>query len=267
MFASVKYVLGENIRNFYRTAAIAKYELLADMRSSKLGLFWEFANPVISVFTYWFLFGYIYNRGSIDGVPYLPWMLGGMTVWFYIGLGITESCAAISGKVDIITKMKFPVSILPMTVVLKRLFKHLCHLCVTVLVLMIYGYYPSVHWLGLIYYCLCGTLFSFSLGMVLSVLNMLARDTKKLVSSCLRLIMYMSPILWNVNGLPQWIQTVASCNPIYYVIQGYRDCFFYHQGFGAYGWSMAWFWGITLLLFLVGSRMMYRYRGRFTDML
>lgn len=267
MFASVKYVLQENTRNFYRTISVVKYELLADMRSSKLGLFWNFANPAIQVFTYWFLFGYIFNRGGIDGIPYLPWMLGGMTVWFFMGPCITEGCAAISSKMDIITRMKFPISILPMTVVLKRLFHHLCHLCITVIVLAIFGYYPSVHWFGLLYYCLCGVLFSFSLAMVLSVLNMLARDTRKLVSSCMKLIMYMSPILWNVKGMPEWIQTVASCNPIYYVVQGYRDCFFYHQGFAAYSHSAAWYWGITAGLFVLGSYLMYKYKGKFMDML
>ena len=38
MFKSIKYVLHENVTNLFRIYSIAKYELLADMRDSKLGL-------------------------------------------------------------------------------------------------------------------------------------------------------------------------------------------------------------------------------------
>lgn len=57
MFRSVRYVLSENFRNLNRIFSISKYELLADMRDTRLGLFWNFANPVIQVLTYWLVFG------------------------------------------------------------------------------------------------------------------------------------------------------------------------------------------------------------------
>ena len=56
MLKSMKFVLKENLSNLYRIYSISKYELLADMRDSKLGLFWNFAHPTIQVLTYWFMF-------------------------------------------------------------------------------------------------------------------------------------------------------------------------------------------------------------------
>ena len=61
MFKGVSYVVRENVNNLYRIYSIAKYELLADMRDSKLGIFWNFANPVIQVATYWFVFGFVFK--------------------------------------------------------------------------------------------------------------------------------------------------------------------------------------------------------------
>ena len=49
MFKGVSYVVRENVNNLYRIYSIAKYELLADMRDSKLGIFWNFANPGCNV--------------------------------------------------------------------------------------------------------------------------------------------------------------------------------------------------------------------------
>ena len=57
MFKSARFVLKENFQNIFRIFSIAKYNILADMRESKLGWFWNFANPTIQVLTYWFVFG------------------------------------------------------------------------------------------------------------------------------------------------------------------------------------------------------------------
>lgn len=268
MFTSAKYVLNENYQNIHRIKSIAKYELLADMRESKLGVFWNFANPLIQVLTYWFVFGYVFSRKSADDIPYIIWMLGGMVVWFFISPCITDGCNAVYKKVGVITKMKFPVSILPMTVVLEKLFDHFCLMIIVVVIFFTQGYYPSIHWLGLIYYLFCAIIFSVSLSLTTSVLNMLARDTRKLILACMRLLLYLTPILWDINRVGHgMIYRIIRCNPIYYVVQGYRDCFFYHKGFLAYGWSMAWFWGITLALFFFGSYMMYKFKTRFIDLI
>ena len=267
MFEAIKYVILENIKNFYRTFSIARYEILAEIRDSKLGMFWNFASPSIQVFTFWFVFGYVYQKKEVGSIPYLLWMLGGMVVWFFINPCITEGCNAIYSKANIITRMKFPVSILPLTVVLKKLFDNMFLLGIAIVIFIANGYYPSIHWFGLIYYLICAILFAFSLSLTTSVLNMLARDVKKLITSCMRMLFYMTPILWEVSRLPDWLQKIVNCNPIYYIVLGFRDCFFFHRGIGAYTWSMAWFWGITLALFLTGSFMMYKFKTKFIDML
>ena len=136
MFKSIKYVLQENFHNLFRIYSISKYELLADMRDSKLGLFWNFANPAIQIITYYFVFGLIMNRKAVGKIPFIQWMLCGMVVWFFISPCITNGANAIYAKRNVITKMKFPVSILPATVILKELFNHLC-LMVVLLILFI----------------------------------------------------------------------------------------------------------------------------------
>ena len=62
MFKSIQYVIKENFSNLYRIFSISKYELLADMRDTKLGLFWNFASPAINLLTYWFVFGFVMER-------------------------------------------------------------------------------------------------------------------------------------------------------------------------------------------------------------
>ena len=116
--------------------------------------------------------------------------------------------------------------------ILKELFNHLCLLVIIVALIMMFGFLPSLHWLGLIYFMFCACAFSIALSMTTSVLNMLARDTRKLILACMRLLLYLTPILWshsNLEGRPL-LATLIKLNPIDYIIQGYRDCFFFHEG-------------------------------------
>jgi len=270
MLTSLKYVLKENFTNLFRIYSIAKYELLADMRDSKLGLFWNFANPTIQVLTYWFVFGVILpGRSEQDGISYICWLLGGMVVWFFISPCITNGCNAIYAKRDVITKMKFPVSILPATVALKELFNHVCLLLIVMILFVIFGFYPSIHWFGLIYYMFCAMVFAIALSMTTSVLNMLARDTRKLILACMRLILYLTPVLWSPHKLDHHptIRFLMNFNPIDYIVQGYRDCFFFHEGILAFKLQGLIFWGVTFFLLIVGSYMMYKFKHKFIDLL
>ena len=125
MFVSAGYVLKENIQNMYRIYSIAKYELLADMRDSKLGVFWNFANPIIQVMTYWFVFGYVFNRKDVDGIPYLIWMLGGMVVWFFISPCITDGCNVVFYIINLIIILKYYVWNMPIMIFLYNVFFNL----------------------------------------------------------------------------------------------------------------------------------------------
>ena len=271
MFKSIKYVLKENFHNLFRIYSISKYELLGDMRDSKLGLFWNFAHPLIQVLTYWFAFGIVFSKKDVTSygvtTPYIFWMMGGMVVWFFISPCITNGCNAVFSKVNVITKMKFPVSILPATVVMKELFNHFCLMIILVIIFLCGGIYPSLHWLTLIYYLLCAIVFSISLSLTTSVLNMLARDTRKLILACMRLLMYLTPILWDIKLLPHTLQVIMKLNPIYYLVCGYKDCFFFHEGILFYWKQMLVFWVWTIGLFWIGSVIMYKFRTKFMDLI
>ncbi|MCI5951286.1 MAG: ABC transporter permease [Anaerostipes sp.] len=269
MLKSVKYVLDENLNNLYRIYSIAKYELLSDMRESNLGLFWNFAHPLIQIVTYWFVFGLVFNRKDVDGIPFIQWMLGGMVVWFFINPCITKGCNAIYTKRNVVTKMKFPVSILPATVVLQELFNHLCILIIVVLFMMVQGRMPSIYWLELLYYMPCAFIFATSLSMLTSVLNMLARDVRKMILACMRMLLYLTPILWPIDRLKDYklITFIVKVNPIYYIVCGYRDAFFYHRGLWPYHKQMLAFWVITLVIFVIGSCMMFKFKRKIIDLI
>lgn len=266
------YVLKENIINFYRTISIAKYELLADMRESRLGLFWNIANPLIQLFTFWLVFGIGLRGGRAVGrISYLPWMLVGMTAWFFISPCITQGVNCIYNKRNIITKMKFPISILPATITFKELFNHLIMLGIILTLLIIRGHHPNIYWLWLIYYVFCAICLTISLSMLTSVLNMFTRDVKKLVLAFMRMLMYLTPILWTmekIEGSYPMLVTIMKANPLYYIVEGYRGSIFFNKNpLIDHPVQTLFFWGVVIILYLIGSNLMYKFKMKFIDML
>lgn len=272
MLKSVRYVLKENFSNLYRIFCIAKYELLADMRDSKFGLFWNFASPAIQVLTYWLIFGIAWHKKPIDNVSYLPWLVVGYSAWWFIQPCIQNGCNAVFSKTNVITKMKFPVSVLPATICAKEFFNHLCMLLIAIVTLFICGYYPTVHWLGLIYYSFCAFVFVEAVSLILSVLTMLWRDVKKLVTSLMRMLMYFSPVIWDCHfdsNVPfhNILNGLMKLNPVHYIINGYRDCVFYGKTLLDHPVQGLYFWVVVIVLFVLGCMLMYKFKRKFIDLI
>lgn len=267
MFKSIQYVLKENFTNLYRIFCIAKYELLADMRDSKFGLFWNFASPAIQVVTYYLVFGIGITRGKQQGIEYMPWVVVGFAAWWFISPCITQGCSAIFAKRNVITKMKFPVSILPATVCAKEFFNHLCMLAISFIVLLLFGYKPNIYWLNLFYYMICAFAFVEALALITSVLTMVTRDVKKLVTSLMRMLLYLSPVLWNTTYKYEILNILTKMNPVYYIVTGYRDSVFFHKAFWQHPVLGLYFWVFVLIMFIIGCSLMYRFKRKFIDML
>jgi hypothetical protein len=276
MFKSISYVIKENFSNVYRIFCIAKYELLSDMRDSKFGIFWNFASPAIQVFTYWLVFGIAWGRKAQTykgiTVEYLPWLVVAFSVWWYIRPCIVDGCSAVFSKTNVITRMKFPVSVLPATVCLKELFNHFVMLIITFVALILSGWYPNLNWLWIIYYMFCAFMLGEAISLVLSVLTMLWRDVKKFISSIMRMLMYFSPILWDCHFKPDVpfasiLNKLVKVNPVYYIIQGYRDAVFYGRNVFDHPAITLYFWCLVFAIFALGCFLMYTFKKKFIDMI
>ena len=112
--------------------------------------------------------------------------------------------------------------------------------------------------------------FCISLNMITSVLNMYTRDVKKLVNATMRMLLYMTPILWTMETMaiehPRLVM-LLKLNPLYYIVEGYRGCLFFKDIFWHHPTQTMYFWGLVLAMFTIGCILMYKFRSRFIDMM
>lgn len=272
--SSARTVIKEQIKYFYLIRRLSLYELKSANKNNYLGMAWELINPLIQVAIYWFVFGFgIRQREAVElvsglEVPFLQWMLVGIIIWFFFYQSTIQASKSIYSRLRMLSKMNFPMSVIPNFIIFSKFYIHLAMMSVTIVILVLTGYPINIYYLQLPYFILATFAFTYSLALITSTLSTIVRDVHMFLNATLRMILYLSPILWTISSLPEPIVLIMKLNPLHYLIEGYRAGFF---GLGWYfidQWEYTlYFWILTIILFVLGSNLHVKFRRHFIDFL
>lgn len=247
---------------------MAAFDYKLENKDTYLGRLWAFITPLIQIGTYWLVFGLgLRNGRDVDGYPYLAWMLIGLIPWFFISSCMVKGANAIYAKAGLIAKIKFPIATAPVSKVLQELYEFVIMLIIMFAILFCLGIRPDWCWLNLVYYIVYSIVFLVSLALITSVLTMVARDFYKLLNSIIRLLFYITPILWVMDSMPAIYQTIMQYNPIFYIVRGFRESILYGVSFFCQMNRVLLMWGINLLLYVTGCVLQSRFRNKFIDLI
>lgn len=148
-------VLKEQFKYFYLVRRLSVYELKSNASANYLGMAWEVIQPAIQIAIYWFVFGFgLRGKAPIAGVDFFHWMLAGIVVWFMISQGILKGTKSIFSKIKILSKMNFPMSVIPNYMVFAQFYPHLLLLGIVIIVMQFLGYTVNIYYLQLPITCL-----------------------------------------------------------------------------------------------------------------
>lgn len=253
--------------NRKRMIRISRYDYRVLNKDAYLGNIWNILNPLIQIGTYWFVFGLGLRRGAdVKGYPYIVWMLCGMIPWFFMSACIVSGAGAIRSRGMSALKMRYPIATMPVGTILVNFYSHIWMVALLLITILATGNAPSLMWLNLIYYFIYALVFFSALSMITSVFTMIAMDFQKLVAACIRLLFYMTPILWTIDNFPPAIQFILRLNPCLYYVDGFRDTLLFHTPFYIYGDKIFFFWTLNILLLIWGSNLQMKYKNQFMDL-
>ena len=135
---------------------------------------------------------------------------------------------------------------------------------------MFNGVIPSIHIVQLLIYVPFAYLLTSSVALLTSTLGILIRDTQMIMQALMRILFYMSPILWvpKNHGVSGLIHQIMLFNPVYFIAESYRAAILFHQWYFIDHWKLMLYNVIIILLFfIVGSILHRRYRDHFADFL
>ncbi|MFS0561724.1 ABC transporter permease [Terribacillus sp. 179-K 1B1 HS] len=272
-------VLKEQFKHFNLIRRISLYELRNNNNANYLGLAWEVISPVIQMAVYWLVFGYLISGGKVRTIPnptpgepdlqFFPWLISGLVVWMFFQPAATQGSKSIYSRLRLLSKMNFPMSVIPNITIFSKFYPHLILVVLAIILLQITGYPVSVYILQLPYFMIATFAFTYAFVLVMTTLTTLIRDIQLLLQATLRMVIYLTPILWVSQKLPDFLQTVMKLNPLYYLVDGYRAALM-----GQHGWYFitSWeytiyFWVVTAILFMIGAALHMRFRRHFIDFL
>lgn len=246
------------------------YNIKSQYANHYLGAFWNILQPLLQVLIYFIVFGLGLrgDRGDVEGIPFLVYLISGLFPWLYIQQGINGASNAIQSQLSLVTKMKFPASVLLSTAILNGLFNLLLVTTIVMVISLWNGYSEPMHYLALLYFIFASSAIIFGISLIMSSLIIIIRDMKNILQNVIRMFFFMTPIFWSLSEANEILQIMASLNPFAYLLMNYRYAMVFESG-PLYG-EMAdhlYFWSLTMILIYIGVHIHYRFKNKLIDYL
>lgn len=211
----------------YRTfiTGSVKREFQSRYLNSLLGVTWTFIQPLTQIAVYTLVFSQIMGAklpGVEGGIAYSIYLCSGIIAWGLFSEIVSRSQNTFIEHANLIKKLNFPKLCLPVTVVLTALLNFAIIFGLFTLLLLITDRFPGWIYLLLLPVLVIQIIFSVGLGMTLGVLNVFFRDVGQAFTVVLQLWFWMTPIVYPISTLPEWVQRILILNPMTGLIGAYQ---------------------------------------------
>ena len=251
---------------------LAKNDFKKRYAGSYMGAVWALVQPVITVVMYYIVFDKIMGTGGgglrdSGEVPFVLFLTAGLVPWFFFNEAWTNATNALREYDYLVKKVVFKISILPIIKTIAATFIHVFFVLILLIVAAIYGYYPTVYTLQLVYYSACLFIFVLALSYTTCSVVVLFKDLSQIINIILQIGIWATPIMWNMDGLSDGWKVVIKLNPLVYIVNGYRDAIYGQRWFFEDFFSTMYFYVVTAVLFGIGAVIFKRLKVHFADVL
>lgn len=257
----------ELIRNRKLIFRLAKNDFKTRYAGSYFGIIWAIVQPVVTIVLYWFVFQIGLKSTSVGDVPFVLWLIAGLIPWFFFSDIITFATNCLLEYSYLVKKVVFNISVIPMVKIISAFFIHLFFVGFMLIVFCSYGFAPNIYSVQLIYYTFCIFILGLAITYATSAIILFFKDLGQIITIFLMVGMWMSPIMWRIEIIPMKYQWIFKANPLFYIIEGYRDSLINQIWFFEKLAMTFYFWLVTGLLLASGTMLFRKLRPHFADVL
>lgn len=200
---------------------LAWRDILVRYKQTVVGIAWSIIRPFLTMLVLTFVFGNIAKLPS-GGAPYAIMVFAAMLPWQYFSISFSEASNSLISNSNLLTKVYFPRLIIPSTSIIVGLIDFLISFGILVLLMVYYSYIPSWQILFLPFFLLLATITSMGTGFFIAALNVQFRDFRYIVPFIVQFGLYISPVGFSSDAIPEKWRLLYSLNPMVGVIDGFR---------------------------------------------
>ena len=234
---------------------------------SYLGVIWAFAQPVVVVSIYWLIFEKGLKAQPMDNFSYLLWLIAGICPWFYINEALNSASNSMVEYSYIVKKVKFQMELIPLIKVISAMFVHAFFVFLVLAIYMANGIKLTLCTVQVLYYSFAAMMLAVGISYIISAVNVFFRDTAQIVAILLQYGMWLVAIMIGENQYPEILSKFMKFNPVYYLVEGYRDSLIRGRWFWERPVLSVYFWLVVILVFLIGIRLFRKLKIHFADVL
>jgi lipopolysaccharide transport system permease protein len=241
---------------------LAWRDILVRYKQTVIGIAWSVIRPFLTMLVFSAVFGRLAKLPN-DGVPYPILVFSAMLPWQYFANAMQESSNSLLAESRLISKVYFPRLIVPANSVIVSAVDFLISLALLGVLMLWYGFMPSVNIVFIPFFFVLTTLAALGTGFWMSALNVKYRDFRYIVPFMVQFGLYVSPVGFSSSVVPERWRALYSLNPMVGVIDGFRWCI---QGAGfLYLPGLAVSVAVSVVLFWSGVKFFRRTERFFVD--
>jgi hypothetical protein len=216
--------LVQYIQNFLKFRPLLNELVARDIkikyRRSVLGVLWTILNPLFMMIVLSVVFSNLF-RFDIENFP--VYLLSGQVIFNFFNDTTTTSMGAIIGNGSLIKKIYVPKYLFVLSRVLSSFINLMAS--ITALILVMLGMRVEMYWTVILVPIPLFFLVAFSLGvgLFLSAITVKFRDVMHLYSVFTTALMYLTPVIYPMSILPDWLSIIVKANPITNILIMFRD--------------------------------------------
>jgi lipopolysaccharide transport system permease protein len=205
-------------------------------KQTVMGVAWAVVRPVLTMIVFSVIFGKLAGLPSGEA-PYPIMVFAALLPWQFFAQSLGESSNSLITNVNLISKIYMPRLILPASTVVVSLVDFLISFAILALMMAGYRFMPPVRILTIPLFLLLALLTSYGFSLWFGALNVKYRDFRYIVPFIVQFGLYVSPVGFSSNVVPEKWRLLYSMNPMVGVIDGFRwailggDALIYWPGF------------------------------------
>jgi len=250
------------IKNF------VKRDLQARYKGSAIGLFWSVVHPLVMLVLYTYIFSAILSVrvGAAEGTgSFAIYLFCGLLPWNAFAEGVSRSTGVILEHANLIKRTLFPSEVLPIYLVVSGIVTQLIGLGILLVALMVTAHPLRPLILILPIDLLLQFGLTVGLAWIVAGITVFVRDLGQIVGMVMTIWMFLTPIFYPPNLIPERLRFLLATNPIYALVESYRCLIL--KGQMPTGDSLAVLGLSSVATFVVGYLVFTRMQRAFADVI
>lgn len=217
-----------NIKNFlkyrYLLKELVKRDIKLKYRRSFLGILWSLLNPLMMMIVLTIVFSTLFKRT----IPNFPvYLLSGRLIYGFFSQGSKAAMKSIRSSASLLKKVYIPKYMFPLSKGLSTYVTFLISLLVLMVVMIATKVQINKNIIMSILPLIYIFIFTIGCGLILSTLAVFFRDIEHLYDVILLAWMYLTPLFYPAEIIPDKYKILLKINPLYYIITCFRESVLY----------------------------------------